>query len=206
MIESTSPELSAYQEERLAKFVGDNQKLGKGQVVFAGDSITEFFSLKKYLGRDLPLINRGIAGTDSIWLLDHIKEQVLDLEPCKLVILIGINDIGRGYPIRDIVNRISDMVMAVRQESLSTEIYLLSVFPVSERSEHRSKVKVRNNATVSELNQELAALPGVTYVDLFDYLVDDQGQLNKKYTIDGLHLNQLGYQAIAEPIIKEILE
>lgn len=104
------------------------------------------------------MINRGIAGTDSVWLLEHLKEQVLDLEPDKLVILIGINDIGRGYPIRDIVNRISNMVMAVRQESLSTEIYLLSVFPVSERSEHRSKVKVRNNTTVSELNQELAVL------------------------------------------------
>ncbi len=206
MIESTRPELSTYQEERLAKFVSDNQKLGKGQIVFAGDSITEFFSLKKYLGRDLPLINRGIAGTDSVWLLEHLKEQVLDLEPDKLVILIGINDIGRGYPIRDIVNRISNMVMAVRQESLSTEIYLLSVFPVSERSEHRSKVKVRNNTTVSELNQELAVLPGVTYVDLFDYLVDDQNQLDEKYTTDGLHLTPLGYQAIAEPIIKEILE
>ena len=203
MIESTRPELSTYQEERLAQFVSDNQKLGKGQIVFAGDSITEFFSLKKYLGRDLPLINRGIAGTDSVWLLEHLKEQVLDLEPDKLIILIGINDIGRGYPIRDIVNRISNMVMAVRQESLSTEIYLLSVFPVSERSEHRSKVKVRNNTTVSELNQELAVLPGVTYVDLFDYLVDDQSQLDEKYTTDGL---PLGYQAIAEPIIKEILE
>ena len=76
MIESTRPELSTYQEERLAKFVSDNQKLGKGQIVFAGDSITEFFSLKKYLGRDLPLINRGIAGTDSVWLLEHLKEQV----------------------------------------------------------------------------------------------------------------------------------
>lgn len=100
MIETTRPELVAYQEERLAKFVNENQKLDKGQIVFAGDSITEFFALKKYLGRDLPLVNRGIAGTDSVWLLDHLKEQVLELEPSKLVLLIGINDIGRAYPIQ----------------------------------------------------------------------------------------------------------
>lgn len=141
MIETTRPELVAYQEERLAKFVNENQKLDKGQIVFAGDSITEFFALKKYLGRDFPLVNRGIAGTDSVWLLEHLKEQVLDLEPSKLVLLIGINDIGRGYPIRDIVNRISDIIMTVRQESLLTEVYLLSVFPVSEN--HNMLLRLR---------------------------------------------------------------
>ena len=206
MIETTRPELEAYQEERLAKFVGENEKLNKGQIVFAGDSITEFFALKKYLGRDFPLVNRGIAGTDSVWLLDHLKEQVLDLEPSKLAIMIGINDIGRGYPIRDIVNRISEIVMTVRQESLFTEVYLLSVLPVSERPEHSSKVKIRNIATVRELNQQLAVLPGVTYVDLYDYLTDAQGQLNDTYTTDGLHLSPQGYQVLAEPIKKEILE
>ena len=206
MIETTRPELEAYQEERLAKFVGENEKLNKGQIVFAGDSITEFFALKKYLGRDFPLVNRGIAGTDSVWLLEHLKEQVLDLEPSKLAIMIGINDIGRAYPIQEIVNRISDIVMTVRQESLFTEIYLLSVLPVSERPEHSSKVKIRNNATVRDLNQQLAVLPGVTYVDLYDYLTDAQGQLNDTYTTDGLHLSPQGYQVLAEPIKKEILE
>ena len=43
MIETTRPELVAYQKERLAKFVSENQKLDKGQIVFAGDSITELF-------------------------------------------------------------------------------------------------------------------------------------------------------------------
>ena len=76
MIETTRPELVAYQEERLAKFVNENQKLDKGQIVFAGDSITEFFALKKYLGRDFPLVNRGIAGTDSVWLLEHLKAKL----------------------------------------------------------------------------------------------------------------------------------
>ena len=40
MIETTRPELVAYQEERLAKFVTENQKLDKGQIVFAGDSVS----------------------------------------------------------------------------------------------------------------------------------------------------------------------
>ncbi|MFR6600252.1 MAG: hypothetical protein ACLUSV_05195 [Streptococcus sp.] len=42
--------------------MNENQKLDKGQIVFAGDSITEF-CIEKYLGREFPLVNRGIAGT-----------------------------------------------------------------------------------------------------------------------------------------------
>lgn len=69
MIETTRPELVAYQEERLAKFVNENQKLDKGQIVFAGDSITEFFALKKYLGRDVFItVCCVLMGAYVIWL------------------------------------------------------------------------------------------------------------------------------------------
>ena len=59
MIETTRPELVAYQEERLAKFVKENQKLDKGQIVLQGTP-SRSFCIEKYLGRDFPLVNRGI--------------------------------------------------------------------------------------------------------------------------------------------------
>ena len=60
MIETTRPELVAYQEERLAKFVNENHKLDKGQIVFAGDSITEFFALKNIWVESFPLLTVGL--------------------------------------------------------------------------------------------------------------------------------------------------
>lgn len=206
MKETTRPELVAYQEERLAGFKADNIKLSKGQIVFAGDSITEFFALKKYLGRQYPLINRGIAGTDSVWLLDHLKEQVLDLEPSKIVLMIGINDLGRGYAVRDIVNRLADMVAEIRSNLWGTPIYILSVLPVNEEESYQATVKIRNNQIVEALNQQLSVLPGVTFVDLYPLLLDDKGQLADAYTRDGLHLSPEGYEIIAQVIIKEVLE
>ena len=50
MIETTRPELVAYQEERLAKFVNENQKLDKGQIVFAGGLRHGVFCIEKILG------------------------------------------------------------------------------------------------------------------------------------------------------------
>ena len=124
MIEVISSELKAYHQQKLDEFSKQNQVLPRGGIVFAGDSIVEFFPLKKYLKTDLPLINRGIAGTDTIWLSQHLKEQIWILEPSKLFLWIGTNDLGEGLSISDIVQRISDMIAAIKQESFYTEIYL----------------------------------------------------------------------------------
>ena len=68
MIETTRPELVAYQEERLAKFVKEI-KVRQRPNCFCRGLHHGVFALKKYLGSEiLPLVNRGIAGTDSVWL------------------------------------------------------------------------------------------------------------------------------------------
>ena len=67
MMETTRPELVAYQKERLAKFVSENQKLDKGQIVFAGDyhgvfCIEKIFGSRVSLGKPRHCRNRlGLA-------------------------------------------------------------------------------------------------------------------------------------------------
>ena len=151
---------------------------------------------------DLPLINRGIAGTDTIWLSQHLKEQIWILEPSKLFLWIGTNDLGEGLSISDIVQRISDMIAAIKQESFYTEIYLLSVLPVNESSIYQERVKIRNNKDIQALNQDLSVLSGAQYLDLYDLLLDDIGNLAEAYTIDGLHLTQSAYHIIAKRLTK----
>ena len=47
MIEVISSELKAYHQQKLDEFSKQNQVLPRGGIVFAGDSIVEFFPLKK---------------------------------------------------------------------------------------------------------------------------------------------------------------
>ncbi|MGT2749938.1 SGNH/GDSL hydrolase family protein [Streptococcus orisasini] len=202
--ESGSTELDTYQMERLRSFQKANAQKQADSIVFAGDSITEFFPLKKYLGREKNIINRGIAGTDSVWLLEHLQEQVLDLNPAKVFLMIGINDIGRGYALSDITSRISEIIAQIRSHNILTQIYLLSVLPVNEGEQYAAKVKIRNNAAVQQLNQNLQVLPGVQYIDLYPLLLDDSGNLAEHNTIDGLHLSQEGYEKIAASLKQEL--
>ena len=198
MLEVLSPELRAYQEQKLADYQAANAEEETGSLVFAGDSIVEFFPLKKYLGRHRKLINRGIAGTDTIWLSEYISCQVSPLLPSKLFLLIGTNDLGLGRTLPSIVENLSDIVAKLREDSIGTEIYLLSVLPVNEAPIYQDRVKVRRNAAIRELNQELSSLPGVTTIDLYSRLLDDSGNLAENYTTDGLHLSQEGYARLAE--------
>ena len=46
----------------------------------------------------------------------------------------------------------------------------------------------------------VAEFPGVRFLDLTGYLVDDAGGLRREFTIDGLHLNTDGYLAIREAL------
>jgi lysophospholipase L1-like esterase len=43
-------------------------------------------------------------------------------------------------------------------------------------------------------------IPGVQFVNIFDLLLDAQGQLNMNFSRDGLHLNAKGYEVVASAI------
>lgn len=192
-----TPELQAYHQKRLTQFRAENEVLQDGGIVFVGDSITEFFPIKKYLARDLPLINRGIAGTDANWLLDNLEEQVLSLSPQKIFLMIGINDLGLGYSVADTVGKIAELLSQLRIGAYGADIYLLSILPVNEAPAFAKTVKIRKNQDIQALNASLSMLPGVEFIDLYHDFVNQEGNLEESFTTDGLHLSQKAYEKLA---------
>ena len=65
----------------------------KENYVFLGDSIIDFYDLKKYY-KNLPVVNSGISGNQYKDLLDNLPERVYKYNPTKVFILIGTNDIA----------------------------------------------------------------------------------------------------------------
>lgn len=191
------PELVLYQNHRLEKYSLDNSKENKGGIVFAGDSLFDFFMLKKYFGRDLPLINRGIAGIDTDFLLRHLKTLVWDLEPSKVFLLIGTNDIELGYDTSRIFNNLVEIISQLKIEAFQAEIYLVSLLPVNQEETYQKTVKNRTNQILKGINNQICVLSGVHYIDAFSKLRKD-GQLDDDYTTDGLHLSPSGYDVLSQ--------
>lgn len=175
----------------------------KGQNVFIGDSITEFYPIADLLS-DFSVINRGIGGDTSEDLLSRLND-ILILEPKKIFMLIGTNDIGLSVPQEQTVSNIETICKKIAEKLPNTELYLISVLPVnSEKECIRNSALPRTNDAIDSLNERICGIDGVKFIDAGSKLKDESGKLKEEFTLDGLHLSVKGYVVYSE-ILKPYL-
>jgi lysophospholipase L1-like esterase/ketosteroid isomerase-like protein len=176
-----------------------SEAMRKGGVIFLGNSIIEFGDWRQLL-HDSGVVNRGIAGDNTFGILDRLQE-VIARRPEKLYIEAGINDIGQGVPVGMITGNIASIVGQVRVKSPGTRIYVVSVLPTNDNARADYPEVYGKNAVVQEVDRQLrqqAGAGGFTYIDLAARVMDQSGNLDKKYARpDGLHLNKEGYAVLA---------
>lgn len=183
-----------YTADRLRIFRAENNR--SGQVVFLGDSITEYFNLGTY---GIGAINRGIAADVTSGVIARIDE-VLDLEPSKVFLLIGTNDLGYEYlTVDEVVGNIEKIINLLE----GIPLYIQSLYPIRENMPFTN---MYSNDLLREANVGIKYLCdkyGLTYIDTYEILLDN-GELNGEYTDDGLHVNEKAYSLIAE-ILREYI-
>jgi len=176
-------------------------------IVFIGDSHTEYFFLNEYFP-ELPVINRGIFGDTTYGVLKRLDKSALNLNPSKVFILIGVNDINDTKDQNDVI---AENIMRITQEFKKNKpeatIYLQSLYPINTTSKRSDPFSIKNlsNKRISEINMLLESMcrnEGVVYIDLFSKLIDENGQLQENLTIEGLHLNPAGYRFVSDVLLK----
>ena len=197
------------QEQIGKKYQELNRKSVKDpDVLFLGDSIVEYFPLHELLKTSKTLINRGIRGYRSDLLLEHLESLLFGQAVDKIFLLIGTNDIGKEIPQQETVKNVETIIQTIARNYPLAEVCLLSVLPVNESPTYKKRVHLRNNQKIQVLNhayQELAsAYMNVTFVNVYDDLLDETGQLKEAFTTDGLHLTVAGYQVLAGRIAMQL--
>ncbi len=184
--------------ERLEDF--KQRPNNEDEIIFVGDSITEgsFFD-EIFLGDRV--INRGIDSDTTDGILNRVDE-IVESNPAKIFIMIGINDIGNRIPNDQIINNYQKFINTIKQESPETEIYLQSVLPCNyDVMTDNSRNQSRTAENIENLNSEIKVLAeqnDCTYIDLYSGMLDDKNQLPESYTIDGVHLTHEGYNVWGE--------
>ena len=171
--------------------------------LFLGDSITEFYDLDKHFP-NMPVVNSGISGNTTEDILNDMKNRVYDYNPSKIFLLIGTNDLRDEKSVDEVVDNIKKIIEEIKANRKEAEIYLESIYPVNEKI-NKKVVELRNNPDINEINDKVkkyAEEQNITYIDLHKKLVNDEGLLDKKYTRDGLHLNEEGYKVVTEELMK----
>lgn len=189
-----------------------NRKYAKhGQTVLFGDSITEIFNwyelFEEYSQKTGKAVyNRGISGDFTIGLLNRLEDNVLNIKPKNITILIGTNDIGLNAPIEIPAENVNKLLNKITLELPQTNIILLAVFPVNNNMSPAAKAMtgLRRNADIKLLNTEYKKLSekyNTKWLDLTAELSDENGNLDKNFCYDGLHLNAKGFEIAASNII-----
>jgi lysophospholipase L1-like esterase len=187
---------------RLEDFKRFNQQAIPGGIVFVGDSITQEFQIHEFFPNQV-MYNRGIGGDTTQGLLTRLEESVYGLKPKQVVLQMGTND----FPVLKLSpeQSLKNLQLVVHQlltAQPTIKIVLVSVYPIHEPTLNfkRKVEEYRTNARLRVINTGLKEIPGVQFVNIFDLLLDAQGQLNMNFSRDGLHLNAKGYEVVASAI------
>lgn len=203
-------------EMKIERYREENKTVKHGETVFAGSSLMEMFPINKLLaehGDDTVIYNRGIGGFVSRELLEAVDVCITDLNPSRVFINIGTNDLSDSrIPISELMDNYDKIAAAVENALPGVEIYFMAYYPVNYEAaaeDMKECLKIRNNEKIAAANEEvkkLAERRGQRYIDVGRNLRDDWGRLKAEYTIEGLHINEDGYRAIYDDIMRYVKE
>jgi lysophospholipase L1-like esterase len=175
----------------------------RGAWVLAGDSL---FGNWRTSERDLgPMLvaNRAIGGEVSRGLLFRFQEDVLDLQPSGIAILIGGNDLSAHQKTEQTIRNIERMLQAVQAHDAALPVVLCTLPP---RDSAKAPIKqselTKLNAGIRKLAE---AHDNVELLDLHPLFATEAGapQLGL-LSEDRLHIGPAGYQVLGQALKAKI--
>ena len=197
----------------LNRYSAQNSELGppatnENRVVFMGNSITEgwsnflpeFFAGKNY-------INRGISGQTTPQMLIRFRPDVIDLKPRAVVILAGINDIAENTG-PSTVKMIADNIISMAElaQSNGISVIISSILPASDFNWNSGINPPSQILAINKIIKNYAEKNGMTYLDYYSSMVNDQEGLKEEYGVDSVHPNKAGYEIMSILVDQAIAE
>lgn len=151
------------------------------RITFAGDSITAWNPRKDVINLGIP----GDTTRDILWRIEEIKANSEGI----IYIMVGINDILMG---------ISEEKSVLYYEKILLELYrthikaaVISILPVAGDEMKNKKIRFLNESL-----EEMCVFKGCKYIDIHSEMTGERGELNHRYTTDGIHLSARGYEVL----------
>ena len=193
----------------VTKTVTETKVVVDENIVFLGDSIFEGYDLEKYY-KDMNVVNSGISGHTTADILKDMNNRVYRYNPSKVVLLIGTNDLNKDVEVEKVVENIGKIIDGIKKNRPYADIYVQSVYPVNRSDDGKislDAVGKRRNSTIVKMNEDIEKVckdRNVTYMNIYDVLVNEDGELEIDYTLEGLHITDEGYSVITDEVMKYI--
>jgi lysophospholipase L1-like esterase len=151
------------------------------------------------------IVNRGIGAQTTAQVLGRFEAHIVKEQPSVVVVQVGINDLKaiplfpneESWIVANCKANIEEIV--AKSRAIGAQVVLSTVFPVGRVPIERLPVwSDRVPASILEVNEFIASLagPDVVVLDSWSVLANEQGQMRPEYSLDTLHVNAAGYEAL----------
>ena len=192
---------------QLTRYRDANRDVNTPDVVFMGDSITDFWQQPRF-GGFFPgkrYVDRGISGQTTPQMLVRMRPDVITMHPKVVVILAGTNDIaGNTGPQTDEEIEGNLASMSELAAASGIRVVLSSILPVS--AYHLTNPNAVPQTTqrplsriqaINEWMRSYAAEKHHVYLDYYSAMTDPSGVMRQDLTGDDLHPTAAGYAIMA---------
>lgn len=206
-----SKRMKQEQAVKVQDFKTLNRYTKKGAILFTGSSLMEQFpvcEIAASAGIKETIYNRGIGGTTTEDFLREIDTVLLDLEPSKVFLNIGTNDMNSARFGPDWMDRLEknyERILSIAKEKLpETEIYCMAYYPANCHMPDASPWQIamtkdrtpENLAKCDAFVEKLAKRYGYRYIDVNNGLYNDQHEQKLEFAKDGVHMYVEAYEII----------
>tara|TARA_B110000438_G_scaffold303720_1_gene366752 strand:- start:3398 stop:4213 length:816 start_codon:yes stop_codon:yes gene_type:complete len=189
--------------------------IGNNKIVFLGNSITAGGGNWNQRFNTKNIVNRGISGDYTEGILKRLNE-IIFYKPRAVFLLIGVNeffkDNSNNIEVTPayVANNIFKIAEKIKNGSPSTTIYIQTIFPINNQFYMDVKMVDYNflqndyhpsiNTQINEVNLILKNNEKFKVLDLHRHFLNKLNILDPIFSIDGVHLNQNGYQVWVDKI------
>ena len=183
----------------------DPESLGGGYAMLAAKALEE-----KYPGQ-FKFVNRGIPGDWLDKIYQRRQEDILDVKPDYMSLLVGVNDVavglrrGTGFDVQAYMEQYDALLCQVREELPGIKLLLMEPF-INEGKvtlEHGIEGFEEGVAMCSEAVQMLCAKHELPFLSLqFDLYELEEQHPAGYWTLDGVHPTLNFHEYIAQKWVK----
>lgn len=175
--------------------------------LFLGDSIFEQYKVEEFF-KDYDVINSGVGGATTKDTLEKLESRVFKYNPTTIFLLIGTNDLLKGSSEEETFENIRKIVEEIQDRLSDVKISILSIFPINNTNNDKiinEYFAYENNEKINNTNmliKNYCKEKNLTYIDIAKVLKDEEANLRLSYTVEGLHITDLGYHFITNELLK----
>jgi len=177
--------------------------------LFIGDSITQLWDLNAYFGSGKFIVNRGVGGDTSEYVLKRFEADVIQLHPEMVILMIGANDISathndpwwrsKGVDKETVISNLQNNIKSMVEKCKAKEIgiALCSIIPSDIAPPYEKEIRWELTQKLNGYIKQLCNGNNLIYIDYHTHLCQPDGKtLIFDYSPDGIHPNAKGYDVM----------